>query len=145
MQDEFDADLYYLLALAGVIDFELFFPKFISQFSRPKKIQERHLFMEGEIHFRELSNLMNLVFKAKIDLPREFKQKLFGLTDYYDWVLDMDVFDYKKFQPIWILQYATRHYLEKAFSITQVKQSVRSYLRFNHQPKLAYYYSQYVK
>lgn len=67
-----------------------------------------------------------------------------GISDYYDWLLDLEGFDYDKFNPIWINQYATTFFLKKIFSNSEVQKKVRGYLKNNHQPKLAYYYSQYV-
>ena len=89
--------------------------------------------------------MMNLVFKTKAGLSKHHKDQFKGLTDYYDWLLDMKDFNYNKFKPIWLIQYATKYYLEKAFSVDKVKTAVRKFLKANNHPILALYYSQYVK
>ena len=88
---------------------------------------------------------MNLVFKTKATLPKDFINNYKGLSPYYDWLLDIEHFDYKKFNPLWIIQYATSHYLQAIFSIEAVRVAVRKHLRVNPQPTLAYYYTQYVR
>jgi hypothetical protein len=115
-------------------------------FKKPT-VQRRHPFshLEAEITFRELSNLINLVFKNNIALPQAFIERMNGISDYYDWLIDMEKFDYKKFNPLWINQYPTKYYLEKIFSFSQIRKMTRNYLKTNHQPTLAYYYSQYVR
>ena len=146
LQDKFDHEVYYLASLYEVIDYRANFDQYLALFKHPVQ-GRRHPFghLDGELSYRELNNLMNLVFKNKISLPISFIENLKGISDYYDWLLDMDNFDYRRFKPLWIIQYATLHYLEKIFAYDSVRQKVRHYLKKNHQPTLAAYYSQYVK
>ena len=146
LQDKFDHEVYYLASLYEVIDYRANFDQYLALFKHPVQ-GRRHPFghLDGELSYRELNNLMNLVFKNKISLPISFIENLKGISDYYDWLLDMDNFDYRMFKQLWIIQYATLHYLEKIFAYDSVRQKVRHYLKKNHQPTLAAYYSQYVK
>lgn len=141
-----DFNLYYLSALKDIIDYNLFFEDYLALYKNPGNVRRPSFFdLEAELQFRELNNLMNLAFKNKVKLPEVFVSKMKGISDYYDWLLNIERFDYKKFNPLWIIQYPTMYYLEKIFSISKIRKLVRIYLKTNNQPTLSYYYSQYVK
>jgi len=117
----------------------------MSLFQKPGNRQKHPFYeMEGPIGFRELNNFMNVVFKYGIQLPDDFVNKLRGISDYYDWLLDMKDFDYSKFNPLWINYYATIYYLKTIFSLEIIRQKVQTFLRTFHQPTLAFYYTQHV-
>jgi hypothetical protein len=145
LSDSFDADLYYLSVMGNAIDHKPFFNQYLNLFKPIRKSDNSYYHMNGEIHFRYLNNLLNLVFKTNATLSTDFVNQFKGLTDYYDWVFDMENFDYSKFSPLWIIQYPTKYYLRKAFSIKNVKDKVRRYVRENNQPTLAYYFTQWVQ
>lgn len=140
----FDKELYYMSVMSDIIDYKPLFNRYLDTFPQKSQYRESPFSLDGEIKNRQLSDLMNLVFKTNAQLPKEFKDRFIGLSDYYDWVLDMKNFNYQKFNPLWILQYATTHYLKRIFTIEKVNDAVRSHLRDNHQPQLAYLYTQYV-
>lgn len=145
LNSAFDKDLYYLSVLANIIDYRPFFDRYLNQFIPPIKNTKSRFFFEGEIRYRELNDLMNLVFKTKAKLKSVFKEQFSGLSNYYDWLIDMHTFDYSKFEPIWLIQYPTKYYLQEAFSNENVRVAVRRFLKVNNQPTLAFYYTQYVK
>lgn len=145
LRENFDEELYYMAVLADIIDYELFFNQYLNLIAQVKKSSRSFYNLSGELHYRQLNNLMNLVFKIKIELPDSYIKNFKGHSDYYDWIIDMKRFDYRKFKPIWIIQYPTKYYLEEAFSIENVKTLVRQYLRENNQPTLANYYCLHVK
>lgn len=146
LDEHFDLKVYYFASLFEIIDYRTFFKEYLNLFRPPSK-ERKHFFdhLDGEIKFRHLNELMNLVFKNKIRLQKEFIMSLKGISDYYDWLLDMKNFDYNKFNPIWIIQYATTYYLRTIFTHKIIRMKVKDYLKKNYQPTLAFYYTQYVK
>ncbi len=118
LNQNFNPDLYYTLAIAGAIDFNIHLNKFKELCVRPlnKKEGPNHPFMKGETILYRLSELLNLYFKNGLSTKDEFFIKFKGFSDYYDWILDPDTFDYKKFNPLWILEYQTHFYLKRLFS-----------------------------
>lgn len=146
LENTLDFELYYKACLFDIIDYKPFFKKCLKLFKPPREINTSYTFnMNGEITLRGLNDLMNLVFKNRIKLPSAFIQEFKGISDYYDWLIDMHHFDYSRFDPQWIVQYPTKHYLDYIFSCTAVRKNVRSYLLKNHNPTLANYYMEFVK
>jgi hypothetical protein len=145
LKTKFDRDLYFISVMGDIIDYRPFFNQYLNLFVPVNKSESPFSHLQGEILYQHLSNLMNLVFKTKARLPKNHKEQFKGLTNYYNWLLDMNGFNYDKFKPIWLIQYAIKYYLEEAFSVEKVKASVRKFLKANNQPTLAFYYSQYVK
>jgi hypothetical protein len=145
LSEKFDHELYYKAVIMSIIDYREYFSAYLECFKPPasKQITQR-AYMEGELHLRGINELMNLVFKTHARLPKSFKAAFSGITDYYDWLLNMSNFDYSKFDPLWIIQYATTFYLQEIFAIKPVRDAVRDYLKQNNQPTLAGYYAQFV-
>jgi hypothetical protein len=145
LSEIFDINTYCMAAIYEIIDYRVYFDKCMSLFQKPGNRQKHPFYeMEGPIGFRELNNFMNVVFKYGIQLPDDFVNKLRGISDYYDWLLDMKDFDYSKFNPLWINYYATIYYLKTIFSLEIIRQKVQTFLRTFHQPTLAFYYTQHV-
>jgi hypothetical protein len=111
LNKEFDSDLFNLACIYGLIDCEKdLFEKFIFAVPDMSKSDRSECNME-------LGQVINLAFKYNI----EFNDELKNLTkkshkdyfDYYCWLMDIDNFDYSKFDPYWILEYPTVYYFER--------------------------------
>lgn len=145
LANDFDLDLYYNAAMREIIDYKKLFKVYLEMFSPPKeKPRKNPFFSNGEIVYHRFNELFNLVFKYNISLSKKFVTEYKGMSDYYDWLLDMRAFDYSKFNPLWIIQYPTSIYLEKIFKQQNVKKKVKEYLKKNYQPTLSKYYASYV-
>lgn len=118
LNQNFNPDLYYTLTIAGFIDYNLHLAQFKELCVRPltRKEGQGHPFMKGETTLYRLSELLNIYFKNGLDIKEEFFNKFKGFSDYYDWILDPEAFDYKKFNALWILEYQTHFYLKRIFS-----------------------------
>jgi hypothetical protein len=145
LTDEFKSDIYLNASIYGIIDYREYWETYLVNLGVPRK-RHPHPFehLSGELFYRELNELLNITFKYNIEIPANLVSKYSGLSDYYDWLLNLYSFNYKKFKPLWIIQYPTIYYLKKIFAIKEVKEHVRSYLKSNNQPVLANYYSEYV-
>jgi len=138
-----DFGLYYRAAIFGIIDYKVNFEGYLKSLEQLQK--NVHPFLSGEISMRKLNDLMNLVFKFNIKLPTKFISKYKGISKYYDWLIGMEKFNYKEFNPLWILQYPTKWYLKRIFSQKIIRVIVVEYLKENNQPTLAEYYAQNVR
>lgn len=145
LEETFDHKIYYLASLHGIIDYRRFFSNYMEIFGAPSKGWKDHpFFLAGEIEHPELSQLINLVFKYNIQLPEEFKERVKGYSDYYEWLIDMKNFNYEKFNPLWIIQFRTRYYLKEIFKHKKIREKVKLFLQTNPQPLLARTYALYV-
>lgn len=147
LAEKFNHELFYRACIYDIIKPEpSAFEKYLSCFERPDKntLGRNQVFDEVET-MPGLNSVINLSLKYKLPLPAEFIIRFKGLSDYYDWLLDMDSFDYALFDPLWILSYNTRYYLAKAFSQKQVVGAVKKYVKTNPHPKLAKYFVLYTQ
>jgi hypothetical protein len=135
---EFKTDLYYSAAIYGIIDYKLFFDQYLSlSLPPPKGSKIRHSFDRGVVEFSRLNEILNLAFKYDIDLSAVEFTKFAGISDYYDWLLNMDEFDYSKFEPLWILAYQTDIYKNKIFTNDKVKEYLKKWLRKTKHPYIS--------
>ncbi|WP_428657483.1 PIN domain-containing protein [Runella sp.] len=81
--------------------------------------------------YRYLDNLLNLCFKLNINTNSASFQKFAKISDYYEWIIDMDNFDYSKFNPEWILHFQTLHYSIRMSKSRNLKRALVKYLRDN--------------
>ncbi len=147
LNHKFNADMYYMLSIGGIIDYSLHLDKFKELCVRPlsKKEGPVHPFMQGETVLYRLGELLNLYFKNGLSTKEEFFEKFKGFSDYYDWILDPDEFNYKKFNPLWILEYQTTYYLQRIFSSANLKKHLIAYLKTAKHPILSNLFIQYYK
>lgn len=81
--------------------------------------------------YRYLDNLLNLCFKLNINTNSTSFQKFTKISDYYEWIIDMDNFDYSKFNPEWILHFQTLHYSIRMSKSKNLKRALVKYLKDN--------------
>jgi len=143
LQEKFNPAIYYKFSVYNMIDYTIFFDQYVQFCHQPENAITVNMPSMGEIRSNSLSNLLNLAFKNNIDLNCETFQRFKGVTDYYDWLLDMNNFNYEKFKPDWILEYQTLHYLKKIFSCAPVVAYLKKYLANTPHPVLSKYYFEY--
>lgn len=115
----FDCELYYIFSIFDVLDYnESFLKQCFDLTPDYTTKQTGHEFMSGKKERRNyhLSKAINLAFHFGV----EFTPALQSLSsraidkEYYDWLMNIDGFDYSKFNSYWILHYKTESYW-KAF------------------------------
>lgn len=116
---DFDEELYYLFSIYSVLDYEKeLFEKYLKLTPDYTSKKTGHEFLSGrkETKNYHLDKVINLIFKFDIEFTPEIRSlssKAFD-KDYYDWIMNIDGFDYSKFNLYWILYYKTDFY-QKAF------------------------------
>ncbi len=135
-------DLYYKFAIHDIIDYREFFDKYLEN-SPPKQPRALHPLNYGIANYFRLSEILNLAFKFNRDISAHEFQKYKGISNYYDWLLDMNNFDYSKFDPKWILAYPTESYLTRIFKNEKIRDHVKEYLKKHKHPKLSEFYIAY--
>ena len=69
---------------------------------RPKLVWERF-----DYALNYINELLNICFKFSIKTNTTRFEKIKSLNDYYEWLLDMENFNYLKFDVEWVLAYHT--------------------------------------
>ncbi|MFV8324680.1 DUF4365 domain-containing protein [Flavobacterium sp. ZS1P14] len=128
----FDPSFYQLSAIYDLIDYDKdLLDKFINcipDLTKKDPALRRH-FNQNENY--RLGQLINLIYKYNVVFTKEMK-RLSTYTfqkDFYDWLMDLDGFDYSKFNHYWILEYQTKFYF-KAFKKSKIlKKEIRKALK----------------
>jgi hypothetical protein len=119
LNTNFEDDLFYIFSIFNVLDYDqLLLKKYFDLTPDYTVKQTGSEFMSGKKERKNyhLDKAINLMFH----FDGEFTPELRLLSsraidkDYYDWLMNIDSFDYSKFNSYWILHYKTESYW-KAF------------------------------
>ncbi len=129
---KFDFHLFYLSALYEVIPPN---PKkiiaLIKDFKPPKINHSIRSIFSGQsdfqVHFAD--EIINLCFKFDIDTTTKQFKIISKIHPYYKWLLNMDQFNYKNFNPEWVLTYKTTYYLKKMAKSEKLIIALRNFLK----------------
>jgi hypothetical protein len=132
LQEQFDFNLFYSATLFDVIPFDknLFSTAIVS--SCPK---ESHLTYKGvffgikENRYRNVDKILNLCFKLNLATNTDNFQPIKALDKYYEWLVDMDNFDYEHFDHKWIRAYATKYYYKKFYDCKLIKKKLNEIIK----------------
>jgi hypothetical protein len=139
LDENYNWRLYYMASIYDILNTSNeYFDKLISV-NKPSidKLPFMSDYSRDELNRNiRLGAIINLCFKYHIDLKGERFCHLKGFDLYYDWLMDMDNFDYSKFNPRWINEYPTIHYFDQIKKHEVVRQKVFEYLKNNNDPLL---------
>lgn len=127
LKEEFKNSIFYAFTIYDIIDFnELFLKQYIDFTPDYKAIETGNELLGGEKERKNfhLDKVINLIFKFDLKFTYEIRclsSKALD-KDYYDWLMNMDEFDYSKFSIYWILYNSTEYYL-KAYRKSKVLKS----------------------
>lgn len=139
LNKNFSFNLFYLASIYDIIKLDKEFLKKAIKESLPKEKRTsiKSIFSGvDDNRFDRVNNLLNLCFKFKVDTTTiDFKP--FKLLDkYYEWLIDMNNFNYDDFQKEWISEYTTRFYFEKIYSSLLTKNKLDVILKNSFDSKL---------
>lgn len=146
LKKDFNREAYFYFAVYDVIESDELWSIYLKTLPpAPKDLTRAGLFFDqGEVLIREFSDLLNLSFKNKKELPPSLLIPYKGLSKYYDWLINMEGFNYRYFNPLWILEYNTGPYYRKIFSSDKVRKYLAKWLKENHHPKIKELYLELV-
>lgn len=134
----FDSDLYNYSCLYDFIDYEEnLFKQYIDLVPDFSNIDiNSHLYYLDSYENMFLNSVINLIYKYDIVITDDLKclalkshEKYF---DYYTWLLDIDNFDYSKFNPYWIMQFQSIYYINRFRKSIRLKEEVSKKINQNY-------------
>lgn len=130
LANNFDTQVFYLAAYHGVIVCDTFFGKLIERVPRKEMAKKARNSMLGYEDFRndDLDRVITLAYKFGLDLMRPEIQALAEGIDYYEWLLNLDGFDYTKFDPYWLLYEPNLIFINKLKKYKKIKLAVKKYI-----------------
>lgn len=145
LREAFDADLYYEAVLKEIIDYMPLFDEFIKTipiYSDMISIKEAFTGKRDHRNYR-LDQLIKLSYKYNIDLQTESMQFLCGNITYYEWLMNIETFDYSKFKVYWILECVDSDYYKILKKIPQIHQAIKKAMVERYLEGLAHVYFRY--
>lgn len=145
LKNEFDSNYYYILTIYEIIPYhkELFNMYVASIVDMTKKPSGREvMFGRKQLKNFDLNGLINLIYKFDIPIGKKLT-KLSSYAhdkDYYDWLLNLETFDYSKFQAYWILEYQTSIYFKEFKKHNKLKLAIKKSLNENYVEGIAKIY-----
>ncbi|WP_299381834.1 PIN domain-containing protein [uncultured Lacinutrix sp.] len=134
LKGSFSFDLFYEASILELIPLnnEMLIKAIEVSIPRSRLASSNSLFSNvDDNRFVKLNSILNLCFKFNIDTTTEQFTPLRKLDSYYDWLLDMDNFNYDLFKAKWIGEYSTRFYYEKIYNNKIVKEKLDSIIKYN--------------
>lgn len=149
INEKFDYSLFYKAAIYNMIDADKdiifgLINEFVISTKQQKKI---HPFSGNEFIDYKLNELINLCFMLDIDTTSVHFKKFKNIHPYYDWLLNIDSFNYDNFDAEWVLIYQIRYYFKRMSKSEKLKKAIAKHLeKRSHQGieqcliKITYYY-----
>lgn len=124
LNKEFDDDIFYYFTIYNIIDFkESFLKKFIEHTPDYTTLKTGNEMLMGDKERKNyhLNKIINLMFKFDLEFTTEIRLLSAKALDkdFYDWLMNINEFDYSKFNIYWILYYKTEFYF-KAFKKSEI-------------------------
>ncbi len=134
LKKHFSMEYFRLGVITGIIDYARFLDPAISKLENAIK-------KDGYSFKWEFLKFIEVAYYADIDLSGEKFKFLHEIqNDYYNWLLNLESFDYERFEPYWLLEWGALAYFNKFKTITKIKTKVEEYLAKNDHPTMSRIY-----
>lgn len=146
LSKQFDGQVFYLAAYHGVVDPNRFFNKLLEHVPRNEMTKRASRSIMGYDDFTNdnLDRVITLGYKYSIDLSRPEIRALANGVSYYEWLLDLENFDYQKFDPYWLLLDPNAVFIEEFRKHNKIRVAVREYLKTRNVSRLKDIYIEYL-
>ncbi|MEN4762279.1 DUF4365 domain-containing protein [Chryseobacterium sp. C39-AII1] len=136
LDEDFNFSLYTNLLLYDLIDLDrLKFDKYLSNIIDMSNFDEKK-FPFHTYQNLDLYNIMSIVFKYELEINERIKSQLDKVyhkeKEYYQWLMDIENFDYSKFNSYWILNSQTKYYNQRFRKSNKLKQELEKSLKNNY-------------
>ncbi len=141
LEDKFNYYLFYILVVYDVFDINEsdFLNKYINSIDLKNDVEHRSRGLLEKPTFKrynKIDSLLNMWFKYDFDLEDPRVSKFKKINDYYNWLLDLEGFDYDKFDIDWLNEFGTRFYYAHFRKSTTLKSKIKSILNEDFDIKL---------
>lgn len=144
LNNKFDSKTYHLATLYNIIEFD---KELFDTFLQTIPNQNEHLYFlaYNESNIR-LGQVINLAYKFNIPFDDRIQKYINycieSKRDYYRWLMNLDSFDYSKFDTYWLVGVQTKYYIEALKASNVFKEIILNLLKENYDDVLAKFYHQ---
>lgn len=89
-------------------------------------------------------NYINCLAYMQVDFKRESVQAISKKSDYYNWLINPETYDYSNFDVKWLTQLCPYCIRKKLYNIDLLKEKVKAELKKNYDSKLADFFVHYL-
>lgn len=135
LRKDFNFELYHFAVIFDVIKLDkrkLF--SFIDGIKIAGKETANYSFFGRSYENNTVDKILNISFKHNLNTTTERYKKFAAINPYYEWLIDMDKFDYTKFNEEWVLKYGTKYYYKRMSKSKNLINALRSFLRKKNHP-----------
>lgn len=131
LNQKFEPKLFHISTIYGLISFD---QKLFNEFLKtiPDKSEQEEFFFGNSDNFR-LSQVVNIMFKYDVPFTHEVTKYIDYCSEiekpYFEWLMNMNNFDYSKFNPYWVLKHQTRFYLGAFRKSPQLLEAIKKSLK----------------
>ncbi|MCK8480953.1 DUF4365 domain-containing protein [Psychroserpens algicola] len=133
----FNPDFFYLYTIYEVIDFDSeLFNKFIENVPDDTKKDERIKSFIGDSWYYNyrLDQVINLMYHFDMPFDKKLRKlsKKTNSKNYYDWLMNLEGYDYTNFDVYWILKHKTDSYFKAFNKSKKMKKIIQKSLKENY-------------
>lgn len=132
IENEFDFQIYYYAVMWDIVAYsENYFNKILVDVlpGEGRKKIKGYIFGQRGDRYNSVNDFLNMVFKLDLDTTADRFEPIRELGTYYEWLLNMENFDYTKFDPYWLSEYKTRYYFRRIAGTLKVREEMESKLQ----------------
>lgn len=130
LKNNFDFFFYYHAVIFDVIEYDpVDLKKILENIIPTNRHTIGSIFGQKNNRFDRVNDFINICFKLNIDTRSDDFKSIKELDPYYDWLLDMENFDYSNFKPSWIGEYRTKFYLKQIANSLDTRIKLEEYLK----------------
>ncbi|WP_294236832.1 DUF4365 domain-containing protein [uncultured Chryseobacterium sp.] len=135
LDENFDFSLYINLLLYDLIDLsKISFDKSLSYITDMSNFNKEKFPFHTYKNF-DLYNVMSVVFKYDLEINENLKLQInkvyYKEKEYYEWLMDIDGFDYSKFNSYWIFYSQTKYHIQRFKKSKKLKEELGESLKKN--------------
>lgn len=135
LESSFRPYLFYKATMSGIIassdtmtaKYHTAMANYISSLDKSQSHHYEHFNFSDEM----IDSYMNFVLMENYTLPEPVQSDLLEMGPYYRWLLNIDIFDYSKFNYKWLSRYFTIYYKTRFMQSTVLKRHLLEYIRQN--------------
>jgi len=146
LESKFDADFYMHASFKGVFTKDEY-PNLLNSFieSVVESCSSYDIKQDnGRWRFRNFAgfNFINCLAYLNVDFKQESIQEISKISDYYNWLINYETYDYTNFDLKWISElFIPDHIIEKLRQVKLLKEKVIKELKVNYDSRLAEFYT----
>jgi len=135
LKHDFHYGIAQSCAIFGILELsEEHINNFITDIDSNRNNQPHH-FSEQVNTIKTFDYFINISYHLTLDLKDSKFKILYGISDYYDWLLNIEAFDYTKFKIKWLNSFGLTSNYYKQFNLSQkLKKIIETHLLENNDP-----------